>query len=778
MTERPGTSSATMLTVVTLVLAVLALATPFVASEYTAADVGWLLALAAAIEMLHALRRSDVRARRDAASGALISMAIALFLINAPFVAGQALRWLIAGWFGIDAILHATRIPRAPDRRGRRLEALATLGNAGAALLLMLAPPWMLAWIVAVAGALRIFGIAWNIRTAAVYLTTEADTTVVAQLGFADEPEAVAMASEVEAAEQTRAPIDRSWTIAFIVTLFAIHVGRMQVDFTFLGLVSPAVAVFGDMVIAVIVSLLIINPLYLLWRGPTRLFERALWRWRLRRTADGRWPLMARAADGWLRWRMRLAIRARSARFSVPTALAQGLQTGLPLAAILAATVPVWGMSWYFDTENWAAGIWNSYAASRTDSWREAMVRAVLAQEGGTGGPATFAVAPEGVDGDFSFIVIGDTGEGDASQHVLRDQLLTIANEPGVRFVVVSSDVVYPTGAMKDYEAKFWLPFKGVSKPVYAIPGNHDWYDALDAFAVTFLRADAARASLHARVETDLKVSSTTDARIELLIDQAAKLREHYRVPTGFQRAPFFEIQTGRFALVAIDTGVLRTIDPAQEAWLEAALTRASGKFTMAIVGHPFFAGGHDVTTGDAGFERVKAILLRHGVSIMMAGDTHDLEYYGGSDATPGVHYFVNGGGGAYLSFGTALAWPAQAPTRDWAYYPDHRAVTDKIETATPWWKRPAWWWTKHFDAWPFSSEWLSALFDYNVAPFFQSFIEVKVEPSANRVRLIPYGVYGRLTWRDIAASERVRGGAADTGFVEWTVPMASGAGR
>ena len=63
---------------------------------------------------------------------------------------------------------------------------------------------------------------------------------------------------------------------------------------------------------------------------------------------------------------------------------------------------------------------------------------------------------------------------------MLRDQLLSVASRPDVRFVVVSSDVVYPTGAMKDYEAKFWLPFKGVTMPVYAIPGNHDWYDALE----------------------------------------------------------------------------------------------------------------------------------------------------------------------------------------------------------------------------------------------------------------------------------------------------------
>jgi hypothetical protein len=146
-------------------------------------------------------------------------------------------------------------------------------------------------------------------------------------------------------------------------------------------------------------------------------------------------------------------------------------------------------MSWFFDTENWASGIWNSWAEARTDTWRAAMIRAVPPG----GGSAPFAVTAPGTDtGDFSFVVIGDTGEGDASQHALRDQLLTVTAEPGVRFVVISSDVVYPNGSMIDYEANFWLPFKGVTKPVFAIPGNHDWYDALEAFLATFLQPDAA----------------------------------------------------------------------------------------------------------------------------------------------------------------------------------------------------------------------------------------------------------------------------------------------
>src|SRR5262245_25350605 len=699
---------------------------------------------------------------------------IALFLINAPYVAAQALRVLVAGWFAVDAVRYAIGVARARDRSDKIWRTLATLGNVAVLLLLGLARGAALTWVVTIAGALRIFGIAWGVQTAPTHTASDIDDTVVNELGIADEPEAVAMAAEVSASESARAPSDRGWTISFLATLFAIHIGRMSTDLTFLGLVSPAVAVLGDMLIAVIVGLFVMNPVYLMWRGPTRWIERRIWHWHIRDLRSSTRGWISRATAVWLRWRMASAMRMRAARFSIPTALTQALRSGLPFAAILAATVPVWGMSWYFDTENWAAGMWNSWAESRTDEWRAAMVREVLSGQDARAVTLPFAVEPPGVaEGDFSFIVIGDTGEGDASQHVLRDVLLSVANQPDVRFVVISSDVVYPTGAMKDYEAKFWLPFKGVSKPVYAIPGNHDWYDALEGFAATFLRPEAARASIHARVVADLRVTSTTDTRIEDLIQEAARLRQAYGVPTGFQRAPFFEVQTDRFALLAIDTGVLRTIDAEQAAWLNAALERSAGKFTMAIVGHPFFAGGHDATEGDAQFAGLKELLLRRGVSIAMAGDTHDLEYYADTPppGAPSVHYFVNGGGGAYLSFGTALAWPARAPTTDWAHYPDRGAVSAKIEARTPWWKRPAWWWTQHFNAWPFSAEWLSAAFDYNVAPFFQSFVEVRVERSANRVRVIPYGVHGRLAWRDVAASARLRG-SDDDALVEWIVPM------
>ena len=77
---------------------------------------------------------------------------------------------------------------------------------------------------------------------------------------------------------------------------------------------------------------------------------------------------------------------------------------------------------------------------------------------------------------------------------------------------------------------------------------------------------------MRARIEADGGLSSTTDARIEEFIQRADFLRRQYGVPTGAQHAPFFQIQTPSFALLAVDTGVLRGVDPEQLTWLRAAL--------------------------------------------------------------------------------------------------------------------------------------------------------------------------------------------------------------
>jgi predicted phosphodiesterase len=679
----------------------------------------------------------------------------------------------------VDAVRYVVRGVRG-DYQGRPTDwLLPALGNAAVVVLLMVLRAYTLDWTLALAGGLRIGGTAWNIISSPVFAVRDAGRTALADLGLSDRPEVAELVDRIGAEEIAREPVDRGWIWALVVTLFAIHLGRMGFDRSRLGISSPLFAVIGDVFLALAIAYAIVFPLHVVVRRLTRGVERRAWRWYLTDSDTIGGGLARPIVRRWLERRLRLSWRARSASYSASTALSRGLQTGLPIAAVIAAIVPVFGMSWFFDSENWAAGMWNSWAESRTDDWREAMVRATFEAERTKNPASWYSVSPPEWDaaGDFSFLVIGDPGEGDASQHALRDQVLAAASRDDVRFVVIASDVIYPTDAMKDYERGFWLPMKGTHKPVYAIPGNHDWYDALESFAATFFEPAAARTAMHARIAADNGVTTTTDGRITELIDTAAFYRAQYGVPTGFQRAPFFDVQTAEFALIAIDTGVLRSVDPVQWRWLEVTLEEARGKAIMAVVGHPFYAGGADVSTGDEPFMRLRDLLRRNGASIVMAGDTHDFEYYeersGGDAGAPVMHHFVNGGGGAYLSFGTALAWPDHPATSRWAFYPRTEQVRSKIRTNMTALKWPLWWWTDALRAWPFSVEWLSAAFDFNVAPFYQSFVEVRVEPSVRRVRVLPYGVAGRLRWSDLQGSaDLLPAGASRSDLAEWSVPF------
>jgi uncharacterized membrane protein HdeD (DUF308 family)/predicted phosphodiesterase len=573
-----------------------------------------------------------------------------------------------------------------------------------------------------------------------------------------------------------RSPSDLYWSVIFVVVFFAIHVGRLDAEWTMLGMLSPAVATLGDVVVSLVLSITVIYPLDLALQRVTRPAERLVWRRMLHDTSPHeaqRWS--ERGLRFWAERRLHRNVARDLENNTLHGAVGQAIRAGLPLTAVLIAINPMWGFSWYFNSENWASAVWQKVAESRTDSWRESMIDAAVARQGAVdpGQPGLFEMRPPGMpaDGDFSFVVIGDPGEGDPSQHALRDQVLLTARQPSVKFVVIASDVVYPTGAMKDYEANFYLPLKGVAKPIYAIPGNHDWFNALDGFAANLMDPASARDAMEARVQSDLSLSSTTGQRIDALITQGARLRALYGVSAGHQSAPFFELHHGGFSLLAVDTGALRRIDDKQLLWLRAALGRSRGNFTMAIVGHPFYAAGTYVGEADESFRAVHDLLREHGVQVVMAGDTHDFEFYR-EPGEQGAMHFVNGGGGAYLSIGTALDWPARPAVRDYAFYPRTDAVTAKLSQETPWWKWPAWWWATRFGAWPFSVETLSAVFDFNRAPFYQSFMEIRVERSEQRVTFALHGVDGPLRWRDIQVGGATQpDGRGDDDPVEFVMP-------
>ena len=86
--------------------------------------------------------------------------------------------------------------------------------------------------------------------------------------------------------------------------------------------------------------------------------------------------------------------------------------------------------------------------------------------------------------GRFSFLLLGDPGEGDHSQYAVVPSLLKSGEN--TEFAVICSDVIYPAGDILEYADKFHRPYKEYPRPIYALPGNHDWYDNLQGFMYHF----------------------------------------------------------------------------------------------------------------------------------------------------------------------------------------------------------------------------------------------------------------------------------------------------
>jgi uncharacterized membrane protein HdeD (DUF308 family) len=762
----------------------LAALAPFFAGPLALFLGGLFLVVSGVLEMLEAFRAPDDSSLRSTYLGGGLSILAGILLLSTPELVLKGVALVLAGSFLLDGVGKWVAWLRA-KWAGTAGTWMFAAGAVNVGLGLVLATGWPVSgWpVVGVVVGLRMLTAGWSMllgppaRPGAA--ENQAELHPDPRLRLPSHPAFAALNGSLQTQEERRRSVDAYWCGIFVTLFFAIHVGRMRVYWTPVGLIDPLVAVAGDVGVALLLAFGLILPVRLAWRKLTRPLERRGWR-RLLAGADPDRPpgLVGRLSRGWLTGRLRFARRTRQMRRSPSAALRWGLQVGLPLTAVLVAVSPLWGLNYFFNTETWASGVWHHWAAARTDTWRESMIEALREhyRARDIADDRLFRVEPPGVSGsdDFSFLVLADTGDGGAAQHSLRDQYVLLGQRPDVKFLVVSSDVIYPDGAMRDYEPNFYLPFKGFTKPVYAIPGNHDWYDALEGFAANFQEADAARVSMRSRVETDGRLTTTTEGRIDRYIREAARLRREFGVSTGWQRGPVFEVQADRFALIAVDTGVLKTVDSAQWAWLKGALTRSRGKFKMLILGHPLYTAGHyqgdaDQLTGEwspafrsplapggesAPFTALHRLLREHQVEVVMAGDMHYFEYYRETYQAKGnartMHHFVNGGGGAYIVVGLPFDWPARPDLPVWTYFPRKDAVTAKLDAQTPAWKMPLWLWVKHFRAWPLSGYIMSAAFDHNKAPFLQSFVEVQVRGSKGEVRLLPHGANGRLRWRDL----------------------------
>lgn len=264
----------------------------------------------------------------------------------------------------------------------------------------------------------------------------------------------------------------------------------------------------------------------------------------------------------------------------------------------------------------------------------------------------------------FSFMVIGDTGEGDLSQYAVVPAFLRCAE--GTEFSVVASDVVYPAGDVNEYIEKFFVPFAGYPQPVFAIPGNHDWLDGLAGFMQHFCAAPPPRT----KFAPPQRARWRRSARLlhELLWRRPRELREEtFRRATELRPGPadggpvqpnmYFQIDTPNLRIIALDLGILGRLDHEQGEWLARAAAGAKPK--ILISGKPIFAGAsfsprRILERDGEGRSGLLWSLLSDPANnfvAMISGDTHHYERHAVKlDDGRTLQCVISGGGGAFMT--------------------------------------------------------------------------------------------------------------------------------
>ncbi|WP_030954929.1 metallophosphoesterase family protein, partial [Streptomyces sp. NRRL S-481] len=305
-------------------------------------------------------------------------------------------------------------------------------------------------------------------------------------------------------------------------------------------------------------------------------------------------------------------------------------------------------ISWLNPGTLWAArnGVLASWFGDPTGRTR----RRWVAQRAAAGAPEDKVIRRDEPD-RFSFLVIGDTGEGDDPQYAVVPGLLKTGQDTS--FAVLASDVIYPVGSADDYGTKFFRPYQDYRAPIYAIPGNHDWYEDLGGFMRVF--CDDAPP-----LPSEPRPRPLTRAWMRSLLwhrprpDDGRHLAEARTLRSdpaqrAVQPGPYWAIDAGPVRIVGIDTGLLGTIDAEQGAWLRQVSQGPRPK--ILVTGSPLYVDGRHEPCAVEGGGTVDDIVRdpAHHYVAAIGGGIHNYQRYPVRlDDGRTLQYVVAGGGGAF----------------------------------------------------------------------------------------------------------------------------------
>ncbi|NPU65452.1 hypothetical protein HL667_10650 [Bradyrhizobium sp. 83012] len=232
---------------------------------------------------------------------------------------------------------------------------------------------------------------------------------------------------------------------------------------------------------------------------------------------------------------------------------------------------------------------------------------------------------------------VADLGDGfDATfaiASLLSQEQLKVGEEilPRGQLLVMGGDEVYPHAEITNYQKRLINPYnwafpdahRGMLQgpPVYAIPGNHDWYDGLVLFLAYFTRR-----SPHL----------------------------HLGGWRSWQRRSYFAVQlTKTWWIWAMDAQLADDIDQPQKDYFDQIARRMEPDSKIILCG-PEPGWLYTLQHGNRSLGVIdniawSAVNAKRDlqIPIVLSGDTHHYSRYSGNDGV--TQFITSGGGGAFL---------------------------------------------------------------------------------------------------------------------------------
>ncbi|MBC8028143.1 MAG: hypothetical protein H7Y89_19280 [Steroidobacteraceae bacterium] len=231
--------------------------------------------------------------------------------------------------------------------------------------------------------------------------------------------------------------------------------------------------------------------------------------------------------------------------------------------------------------------------------------------------------------GEFWFDYVADTGDGWNPTYSVANALATPTLALGDevtqagKLLVFGGDEVYPYPSRNEYVVRTETPyahaFAGRAKPdIFAIPGNHDWYDSLVAFSRTFCRPERGFAGCCTK-----------------------------------QTRSYFALHLpGNWWLCAIDLQLGAELDEPQVQYFQRVAARMDDQASLIFcVPEPRWIledayPKHESYEEDTSTRFLEEKVFKRRARVFLTGDLH---FYKRHENPEGIQKITSGGGGAFL---------------------------------------------------------------------------------------------------------------------------------